>query len=210
MGPNRGDRFNTVILFFLSSLFSVPVGQISPHLLEFLSKLENPEFNDREWFAKNDAVYRYVCDNWIKFLEKLIPELIERSDETIPHLPPKDCVHRIYRDMRFAKDPTPYKNRLAATFCRAGRNGLDFGGYHIVLQPNNQSAIFGGWHLIPKDKLDQVRRSIVDNDDNAKRLKEIVRDEEFCKMFGEPKVVGERGREVDVKEWKTCGVIQVN
>jgi uncharacterized protein (DUF2461 family) len=42
-------------------------------------------------------------------------------DGEIPPLPPKDVIHRIYRDVRFSNDKTPYKHGLSASFSRSGR-----------------------------------------------------------------------------------------
>lgn len=41
-------------------------------------------------------------------METLTDKIIE-ADETVPELPLKDVLFRIYRDIRFSKDPTPYK-----------------------------------------------------------------------------------------------------
>ena len=41
-------------------------------------------------------------------METLTDKIIE-ADETVPELPLKDVIFRIYRDIRFSKDPTPYK-----------------------------------------------------------------------------------------------------
>lgn len=49
-------------------------------------------------------------DDFVKWLECLQVQLIEH-DETVPELPMKDIIFRIYRDVRFSKNPTPYKVR---------------------------------------------------------------------------------------------------
>ena len=73
----------------------------------------------------HDADYRQSQRDWDSFVENLTEKIIEK-DETIPELPPKDLVSilhtcdqateshvaqtfRIYRDVRFSSDPTPYK-----------------------------------------------------------------------------------------------------
>ncbi|MCO5609727.1 hypothetical protein L7F22_063959 [Adiantum nelumboides] len=94
------------------------------------------------------------------FVDKLLPELIENSDETLPYLPSKDCVYRIYRDVRFSNDKTPYKTRMSATFSKE----------------------------VGKVKI--MEKIFIDNDDDGKRLKEIVSEESFVEMFGEPRDSG--------------------
>jgi uncharacterized protein (DUF2461 family) len=56
----------------------------------------------------HDPDYRTSWNDWSTFVESLTEKIIEK-DETIPELPPKDLVFRIYRDIRFSSDRTPYK-----------------------------------------------------------------------------------------------------
>lgn len=58
--------------------------------------------------SDNDDEYRRSLKDWSSYIEMLTQKIIE-VDETIPELPVKDVVFRIYRDIRFSKDPTPYK-----------------------------------------------------------------------------------------------------
>ncbi|KAK7888113.1 hypothetical protein LTR67_008990 [Exophiala xenobiotica] len=80
--------------------------RIHPHTMAFLKDLKNN--NDREWLKMHDPDYRESWKDWQSFVEALT-EKISEIDETIPELPPKDLVFRIYRDIRFSSDPTPYK-----------------------------------------------------------------------------------------------------
>ncbi|THG95263.1 hypothetical protein EW026_g6360 [Hermanssonia centrifuga] len=107
----------------------VPPGQISQNTLDFLTQLKNPECNDREWFKLHEPVYRLAEEEWKAFIEEFTDVLAE-ADPQIPHLPPKDVTHRIYRDVRFSNDKTPYKTGLSASFSRSGRKGI-FAGYHV-------------------------------------------------------------------------------
>ena len=61
--------------------------------------------------AVHDPDYRTSWNDWSSFVESLTEKIAEK-DETIPELPPKDLVFRIYRDVRFSSDPTPYKVRV--------------------------------------------------------------------------------------------------
>lgn len=56
----------------------------------------------------HDADYRSSWNDWSTFVESLTEKIAEK-DDTIPELPAKDLVFRIYRDIRFSSDPTPYK-----------------------------------------------------------------------------------------------------
>jgi uncharacterized protein (DUF2461 family) len=56
----------------------------------------------------HDKEYRRSLKDWESFVETLTQKIIE-ADDTIPELPSKDVIFRIYRDIRFSNDPTPYK-----------------------------------------------------------------------------------------------------
>ncbi|KAK0282268.1 hypothetical protein LTR35_000675 [Friedmanniomyces endolithicus] len=79
---------------------------IHPNTLLFLKDLAAN--NNREWLKMNDAEFRQAEKDWHSFVEQLT-ERLAAIDDTIPELPVKDVVFRIYRDVRFSPDPTPYK-----------------------------------------------------------------------------------------------------
>ncbi|KAL8925047.1 MAG: hypothetical protein Q9208_003731 [Pyrenodesmia sp. 3 TL-2023] len=81
-------------------------GIIHPNTFLFLEDLKNN--NDREWLKVHDADYRQSKKDWDAFVEKMTERMTE-IDDTIPELPAKDLTFRIYRDIRFSSDPTPYK-----------------------------------------------------------------------------------------------------
>lgn len=64
----------------------------------------------------------------------------------MPELPPKDLVFRIYRDIRFSSDPTPYKTHFSAAWSRTGRKG-PYACYYVQIQPGGKSFVGSGlWH----------------------------------------------------------------
>ncbi len=105
---------------------------IHPNTLLFLKDLRAN--NDREWLKMHDADYRQSKKDFDSFVECLTEKVIEK-DETIPELPPKDLTFRIYRDIRFSPDPTPYKTHFSAAWSRTGRKG-PYAGYYVQVQPN--------------------------------------------------------------------------
>lgn len=62
-----------------------------------------------------DPEFRRSLKDWETFVESLTEKIIE-ADETIPELPLRDVIFRIYRDIRFSKDPTPYKVSFLVTY----------------------------------------------------------------------------------------------
>ncbi|THG99913.1 hypothetical protein EW145_g7168, partial [Phellinidium pouzarii] len=107
----------------------VPPGQISRNTLNFLKQLQDPKYNDRIWFKLNEPVFRQAEKEWKDFIDEITP-LLQEADPQIPILPPNDVTHRIYRDVRFSNDKTPYKTNFSASFSRSGRKGI-FAGYHV-------------------------------------------------------------------------------
>jgi uncharacterized protein (DUF2461 family) len=67
-------------------------------------------------------VYRVAEREFKAFIESFT-DVLSDVDGEIPPLPPKDVIHRIYRDMRFSNDKTPYKRGFSASFSRSGRKG---------------------------------------------------------------------------------------
>lgn len=74
----------------------------------------------------------------------MLESLMDEVDETVPCLPVKDMVYRIYRDVRFSNDKTPYKRTLMATFSRGGRKG-PYAGYHLVVRHDGTGVHMGMW-----------------------------------------------------------------
>lgn len=159
----------------------VPPGQISQNTVNFLKNLAKPECNDREWFKLHEPVYRLAEKEWIAWIETFTPLLIEIDDQ-IPELPPRDVIHRIYRDIRFSNDKTPYKQGFSVSFSRTGRKGI-FAHYHIAVIPNGRSIVAAGAWQPGKNELATMRSHIKRN---STRLRKIISNPEFVKFFGKP------------------------
>lgn len=114
---------------------------IHPNTLLFLGDLHGN--NDREWLKMHDADYRASQSDWNSYVESLTEKVIEK-DETIPELPPKDLTFRIYRDVRFSPDPTPYKTHFSAAWSRTGRKG-PYAGYYLQIKPKGSFVGAGIW-----------------------------------------------------------------
>ena len=67
--------------------------------------------NDREWFQKNKKYYDKSHEEMIAFAAN-INQLMAQHDK-VEEVPPKKSLFRIYRDVRFSKDKSPYKNNWA-------------------------------------------------------------------------------------------------
>jgi len=150
---------------------------IAKETLDFLKKLAKN--NNREWFQANKKAFDAAQDNMTAFAGYLIGE-IGKFDEAIADIDPKTCVFRIYRDVRFSKDKSPYKVNLGAYISPGGRKSLQ-PGYYFHLQPGS-SFIAGGKHIPDGPELLKIRSAVADN--TAEFLK-IVGKKSFRDAFGE-------------------------
>lgn len=159
-------------------------GELSPNVLKFLQDLQAN--NERDWFARHDAVYRYVWKNFGEFTEAVLNDIMDKVDDTVPWLPTKDLVYRIYRDVRFSNDKTPYKTNLMASFSRGGRKG-PFAGYHVLIKPGGRSFFAAGRWQPEREDLSVIRQHILDDTPEARALKAAVSQPDFVKWYGAPK-----------------------
>ena len=143
--------------------------------LKFLKALAKN--NNREWFEKNKPKYLAIKGNFDDFLEAFHGELI-KFDESLAGLNPRKMGFRIYRDVRFSKDKSPYKKNMGAGFSPKGKMEQE-PGFYIHLQPNNQSFIAGGFYMPDAEKLAKISQEI----DYNSHFDKIVADKKFKKAF---------------------------
>lgn len=116
--------------------------RVHPNTMLFLADLKAN--NKRAWLKSNDGEYRRSLGDWNTFVEAL-QERLMAEDETLPQLPVKDLSFRIYRDIRFSKEKTPYKPHYSAAFSRTGRKG-PYAGYYVHCEPGSCFVGGGLWH----------------------------------------------------------------
>jgi uncharacterized protein (TIGR02453 family) len=144
--------------------------------LDFLKKLKKN--NNREWFAKNKSLYEDAKNDFDVFIFELINDIAE-FDESVSGLEPKNCTFRIYKDIRFSKDKTPYKTGMGASINKGGRKS-DYPGYYFHLQPG-ECFLAGGKYMPMPDQLLAIRKKIFNN---TKKFEKVVKNKEFVKLFG--------------------------
>ena len=145
--------------------------------LDFLKKLD--KHNNREWFQANKKAFDAAQDNLTAFTDYLIGEA-GKFDDAVAALDPKSCVFRIYRDVRFSKDKSPYKTNLGAYISPGGRKSMQ-PGYYFHLQPG-KSFVAGGKHIPDGPETLKIRNAIANNTDEFLK---IVSKKSFRDIFGE-------------------------
>ncbi|HEY1023729.1 MAG TPA: DUF2461 domain-containing protein [Sphingobacteriaceae bacterium] len=134
--------------------------------------------NNREWFNENRRLHDDARQNVLDFSQAVIDDL-KKVDPLIPKdLEAKNCVMRIYRDIRFSKNKTPYKTNFGVGISPAGRK-FDGPGYYIHLEPGG-SFIGGGCWMPEAEVLRAIRQEI---DYNASDFHAIIDNALFTEYF---------------------------
>ncbi len=138
--------------------------------LEFLKQLEKN--NNREWFARHKTEYDLIVKENKVFFDQIYTELQEYDNLKGIH------IYRIYRDVRFSKDQTPYKNNFGVGYSRS--KPMLRGGYYIQIEPNNSFVGGGFWGPDTKDLL-RIRKEF---ELNTTAIEKITSNKTFLQYFG--------------------------
>ena len=141
----------------------------TPELFRFLRDLERN--NDRSWFDANRRRYlENVRDPMLRFIGDLAHRLrrISRFIVADP-APVGGSMLRVYRDMRFARDGSPYKTAAAAQFRHEYGRTAHAPGFYLQLGPGAIRAGSGLWHPDPIT-LSRVRNHLAANPAAWKRV----------------------------------------
>jgi len=149
---------------------------LSKKIFDYLKNLD--ENNNREWFNDNKNLFSEAEDEFEIFVEELISE-VGKSDEKVAKLNAKKSLLRIYRDIRFSKDKTPYKTYFGASLGMGKSN--EKSGHYLHIEPG-KSFIGSGIYLPEAPVLKEIRKEIaVFKDDFLKAIDH----KDFKKHFGE-------------------------
>ncbi|MFS4455481.1 DUF2461 domain-containing protein [Maribacter sp. 2304DJ31-5] len=143
---------------------------ITKEVFQFLNQLK--ENNNREWFTENKKQFK-VHEGEVKVFFNGLLEVLKTHDEI-----EKLKVFRIYRDVRFSKDKTPYKYNFSASFSRAGNHRR--GGYYLHIQPEGSFIATGFWNP-NKEDLFRIRKEW---EQDADELKEIMTQKDLKSVWG--------------------------
>lgn len=155
--------------------------------LNLLKKLKKN--NNREWFNENKLQY---IENVKEPFEVFIGDLIEAMNPYFESLPitAKDAIFRIYRDVRFSKDKTPYKTKVSAIISPGGRKDKIIPGIYLEISPEDM-RVYSGLYQLDSKQLFNVRSHITHNLDEFKSL---ISSSNFVNTFTEIK--GEKNKRI--------------
>lgn len=137
-----------------------------PALTQFLAGLAKN--NTRSWFVHNKPAYDILREEFVELIADLIRR-VEKFDPDIGPVDAKKALFRIYRDVRFAADKSPYKTHFSAVIGdRKGHNMVP--GYYFQIDERGALFAGGGIYMPDKDVLAKIRQFIVDEPDKLTRL----------------------------------------
>ena len=131
------------------------------------------DHNNREWFKEHISIFRTAESNVKLFYSQLYNQL-NRVDSIDNYK-----VFRIYRDVRFSKNKTPYKTHFSGSFHRTKPELR--GGYYLHLAPNNESFIATGFWNPNKEDLFRLRKEF---ETDSEVLRAIIAEPRFKAVWG--------------------------
>jgi uncharacterized protein (TIGR02453 family) len=152
--------------------------QLTLHFLDDLSRN-----NNKAWFDAHRPDYEAGRAAFLRLVDEVIDEF--RAPDNLKGLSAADCVARIYRDVRFSKDKSPYKTNLSAYIAPGGWKGVRTGsqrqGYYISIAPQGQTIVAGGLHDPSPEQLTRFRDTI---ERDAAPFKALIGAPAFVEAFG--------------------------
>ena len=144
--------------------------QIQKNVFSFLKDLKKN--NNREWFADHKEDFKTIQKTVKDFYEHLLASI--RMHDDVDRLK----VFRIYRDVRFSKDKTPYKTHFGGSFHRTKPKLR--GGYYLHIAPKDSFIATGFWQP-DKNDLFRIRKEFETDDTEVRK---IINASEFKAIWG--------------------------
>jgi uncharacterized protein (TIGR02453 family) len=152
----------------------VPTSSIKKPTLEFLKKLSLN--NNRDWFLAHKADYEQAKENTELFVDALIRKM--STHDHLENTSGRKSLYRIYNDVRFSKDKSPYNPRFAGYLKRS--KPLLRGGYYFWIRPGGSRIGCGFTYPNPED-LKRIRQDI---ELNAKAWNKLLGSKNIKTHFG--------------------------
>ena len=145
--------------------------QLPSDIFSFFKKLEKN--NNREWFQQHKPEFK-ALETTVKQFGEALKDQLNQHDSI-----DRFKLFRVYRDVRFSKDKTPYKTHFGLTWHRTKPEYR--GGYYLHLKPNDIFLACGFWDPNPAD-LKRIRQEI---DMDADEYRDIINEPNFKRIWGD-------------------------
>lgn len=152
--------------------------------IEFLQQLK--QNNSRPWFEEHKSDYEHYLLEPARLFVLALGEKLQSIAPNIQYDPRTDkSIFRIYRDVRFSKDKSPYKTHLGIWLWEGPRKKLENSGFYFHLE-GDHILLASGIYGFPPDLLEHYRQA-VHEDKSGELLVKAVKELEQLPGF----VVGE-------------------
>lgn len=150
-------------------------------LTHYLAELADN--NNRAWFVMNKPRYDILREEFLALVTNLIAQ-IGKFDPLVIDCNPKKAIFRINRDVRFAKDKSPYKTTFSAAIVPGNLKKPSQGGgpmYYFHIDARGELFFAVGEYMPPADRLKQLRNHVVEN---GPSLVKLLKDKKLQSVFG--------------------------
>ena len=137
------------------------------------------ENNNKVWFEEHRGEYNALREEFTALVGEIVGR-VALVDLAVEHLRPADCMFRINRDVRFARDKSPYKTQFSAIICPQGRS-TNLPAYYFHIAADGELMAGGGMYAPESAQLATVRRFILAQ---PNRLDALLADPAFAAMGG--------------------------
>jgi uncharacterized protein (TIGR02453 family) len=145
--------------------------QLSSKIVPFFKRLDKN--NNREWFEQHKPEFK-ALETEVKLFGEALKDQLNQHDSI-----DRFKLFRIYRDVRFSKDKTPYKTHFGLTWHRTKPEYR--GGYYLHLKPDDIFLACGFWAPSPPD-LKRIRQEI---DLDGDEYRNMINTPSFKNIWGE-------------------------
>lgn len=157
----------------------------SEHTFDFLDELEHR--NEREWFQEHKPIYEVeLKERMLAVIEAINVALGEFAADCVR--PPNKAMMRIYRDVRFSNDKSPYKTHLAAHWPPRGLEKAGGAGYFLQVGVHGV-LVAGGTYSPQPPQLRAIRDYVLDHHGKLRSLLAAPALQELAQPFGGNKLV---------------------
>lgn len=158
--------------------------QVHPDTMAFFKDLAVN--NNRDWFMANKERWNVIHGDFVDFTASLI-DAMSVHDSSLRGADPRKCVYRIYRDVRFSLDKSPYKRHIACFLPSGGIKKCGVPGYYLQLGMDSNGlpagcSLGGGIFMPDPDALAAVRQEIYYNIDE---FLSIIRNPTYRSYYGD-------------------------
>jgi len=136
--------------------------------------------NKREWFQPRKHIFETQ-------LKQPMRELVMQVNREMARFAPEyrtdpdKAIYRIYRDTRFSKDKTPYKDHIAASFHRPSADAHGEAGFYFAVS-HKEAAVGGGVYMPAPEALQAIRGHLAEHHAEFRKL---IRGRTLRELFGE-------------------------